>query len=280
MQNDWASENLRVIRTLMESSAVYRRALAPVMGAVGVTGIVAGVAGVALNFRSSRVFVVYWTAVALVCLVEAFLMMRRQALRDLEPFWSPPTRRVAQAISPAFLLGLVAASAVFMLDTRQRQSAQAVLLLVPAWMLLYGLGLHAAGFFMPRRFKMFGWGYILCGLEISGYLLCGTKSTGRAGASLWLRDHGGGVRRRSCGLRALSLFHGEARESFVNTKPFFQIDRVIHEKGRLPIMSLLAASPELSFIELRETLKMTDGNLRHAYQDAAGGGVGVGDEVV
>jgi DNA-binding MarR family transcriptional regulator len=47
----------------------------------------------------------------------------------------------------------------------------------------------------------------------------------------------------------------------VNTKPFFQLDRVIHEKGRLPIMSLLAASPELSFTELRDTLKMTDGNL-------------------
>jgi DNA-binding MarR family transcriptional regulator len=47
----------------------------------------------------------------------------------------------------------------------------------------------------------------------------------------------------------------------VNTKPFFQLDRVIHEKGRLPIVSLLAASPELSFTELRETLKMTDGNL-------------------
>lgn len=47
----------------------------------------------------------------------------------------------------------------------------------------------------------------------------------------------------------------------MNTKPFFQIDRVIHEKGRLPIVSLLAASPELSFTELRDTLKMTDGNL-------------------
>jgi DNA-binding MarR family transcriptional regulator len=47
----------------------------------------------------------------------------------------------------------------------------------------------------------------------------------------------------------------------VNTKPFFQIDRVIHEKGRLPIVSLLAASLELSFTELRDTLKMTDGNL-------------------
>jgi DNA-binding MarR family transcriptional regulator len=47
----------------------------------------------------------------------------------------------------------------------------------------------------------------------------------------------------------------------VNPEPFFQIDRVIHEKGRLPIMSLLAATPELSFTELRDALKMTDGNL-------------------
>lgn len=47
----------------------------------------------------------------------------------------------------------------------------------------------------------------------------------------------------------------------MNPKPFLQLDRVIHEKGRLPIMSLLAASPEMSFTELREQLSMTDGNL-------------------
>jgi DNA-binding MarR family transcriptional regulator len=47
----------------------------------------------------------------------------------------------------------------------------------------------------------------------------------------------------------------------VNPEPFLQIDRVIHEKGRMAIMSLLAASPELSFTEMRETLAMTDGNL-------------------
>ena len=47
----------------------------------------------------------------------------------------------------------------------------------------------------------------------------------------------------------------------MNTKPFLQLDRVIHEKGRLPIVSLLAASAELSFTELRDTLNMTDGNL-------------------
>jgi DNA-binding MarR family transcriptional regulator len=47
----------------------------------------------------------------------------------------------------------------------------------------------------------------------------------------------------------------------VNPEPFLQLDRVIHEKGRLPIVSLLAASPELSFTEIRDTLDMTDGNL-------------------
>lgn len=47
----------------------------------------------------------------------------------------------------------------------------------------------------------------------------------------------------------------------MNPKPFLELDRVIHEKGRLAIMSLLAASPELSFTEIRDTLRMTDGNV-------------------
>ena len=47
----------------------------------------------------------------------------------------------------------------------------------------------------------------------------------------------------------------------MNPELFLQLDRVIHEKGRLAIMSMLAASPELSFTELRDALAMTDGNL-------------------
>ncbi|MDB6020520.1 MAG: transcriptional regulator [Pedosphaera sp.] len=47
----------------------------------------------------------------------------------------------------------------------------------------------------------------------------------------------------------------------MNPEPFLNLDRVIHEKGRLGIMSLLAATPELSFTELRDTLGMTDGNV-------------------
>ena len=47
----------------------------------------------------------------------------------------------------------------------------------------------------------------------------------------------------------------------MNPEPFLQLDRVIHEKGRLAIMSLLAASPHLAFTEMRDTLNMTDGNI-------------------
>src|ERR1044072_6015593 len=47
----------------------------------------------------------------------------------------------------------------------------------------------------------------------------------------------------------------------ITALPTLQLDRVIHEKGRMAIMSLLAATTELSFTEMRDTLSMTDGNL-------------------
>lgn len=47
----------------------------------------------------------------------------------------------------------------------------------------------------------------------------------------------------------------------MNPDAFLNLDRVIHEKGRLAIMSMLAAATSLSFTELREALAMTDGNL-------------------
>jgi DNA-binding HxlR family transcriptional regulator len=42
---------------------------------------------------------------------------------------------------------------------------------------------------------------------------------------------------------------------------FDQLDKVIHEKGRLAIMSLLAIRQQWAFTELRAELRMSDGNL-------------------
>jgi DNA-binding MarR family transcriptional regulator len=58
----------------------------------------------------------------------------------------------------------------------------------------------------------------------------------------------------------------------MNSVLSLQLDRVIHEKGRMAIMSLLAASPELSFTEMREMLGMTDGNLSMHIRTLQGSG--------
>lgn len=42
---------------------------------------------------------------------------------------------------------------------------------------------------------------------------------------------------------------------------FSQLDRVIHEKGRLSIMTLLSTREKWSFQELKDHLTMSDGNL-------------------
>ncbi len=39
------------------------------------------------------------------------------------------------------------------------------------------------------------------------------------------------------------------------------LDALIHERVRLGVMSALAAAPELPFTQLRDMLKVTDGNL-------------------
>ncbi|MDB4665307.1 transcriptional regulator [Verrucomicrobia bacterium] len=47
----------------------------------------------------------------------------------------------------------------------------------------------------------------------------------------------------------------------MKTETFNQLNKVIHEKGRMAIMTILASNPEMSFKELKESLGMTDGNL-------------------
>lgn len=47
----------------------------------------------------------------------------------------------------------------------------------------------------------------------------------------------------------------------MNPESFQRLDKVIHEKSRMAIMSMLAATTDMSFTELRDALNMTDGNL-------------------
>ncbi|HEV2454780.1 MAG TPA: hypothetical protein VGY98_10985 [Verrucomicrobiae bacterium] len=150
MNSIWAEKNLETIRTLMERSALYRRALAPIMFFAGVAGTLATAAGLIFHLNSPREFSGLWLGTAIIVVIAALLIARRQALKDEEGFWSPPTRRVAQALAPALAAGLIAGFLVAWLGD-----------LTPfVWALFYGCALHSAGFFMSRGVRLFGWIYI------------------------------------------------------------------------------------------------------------------------
>jgi hypothetical protein len=159
MEPTQAAEHLQTIRTLMERSAIYRRALAPIMIYCGVVGILGGPVGGLLPIDSARGFVLLWAVVAGVALGGTFLLVRRQALKAAEPFWSPPTRRVTQALFPALVVG-----AFFgLILAFYSADLNVCSLLALLWCILFGLAINAAGFFMPRGLKLFGWWFILIG---------------------------------------------------------------------------------------------------------------------
>lgn len=156
MNPNAAAEHLQVIRTLMERSALYRRTLAPVMLYLGTVGTLACLGGIVLGIDAPAGFCGWWLSAAVLALSGAYLIVRRQAVRDGERFWSPPAVRVTQAMAPPLTAGLVLSLALLMLDAAPPRG-----LFVLANALLYGCAVHAAGFFMPRGMKLFGWMVIL-----------------------------------------------------------------------------------------------------------------------
>lgn len=154
MDTNWAAEHLQTIRTLMERSAVYRRALAPIMIYAGCLGTFSAVAGLVLHLNLLRAFIALWFVTAAVVIAGALYIARGQALKENEPFWSPPTRRVAQAVAPPLTAGMFLGIVLVRLGVRD------AIIITFVWLLFYGCALNAAGFFMPRGMKLFGWIYI------------------------------------------------------------------------------------------------------------------------
>lgn len=162
MEANWAAEHLQVIRTLMERSALYRRALAPLMLYGGMLGVISAVIGLVLHLNSMRSFAGLWLCTAIAAVAGSFLVARRQAFKEKEAFWSPPTRRVAHAVSPPLFCGMCLGVILALAGAGD----EFVMVLAFLWILFYGCALHAAGFFMPRGMKLFGWLFIAMAIGI------------------------------------------------------------------------------------------------------------------
>jgi len=164
-----ALEQLETIRILMERSALYRRALGPICLAAGSLGSIAALGAVFTGMDSSIQFAGWWLGTAFAGFGAALIIARRQAIREGEPFWSPPTRRVCTAFLPPLTAGALL-SVPFLLG---EDWARRVVWLLPAlWMILYGCALHAAGFFMRRGIRLLGWSYLLAGAALLLWWTC------------------------------------------------------------------------------------------------------------
>jgi hypothetical protein len=161
MKTDWAEQNLQVIRTLMERSTIYQRALGPIMWWIGGLATVSAAMGwwqaQSDGYYGDRFFL-HWTLTSVVAMGGAFGLARRQARKEGEAFWSPAARRVAQALLPAVVVGLIVTGFLW------KNGLYAHAPMVGLWAMLYGCAVHAAGFFAPRGLRALGWVAIACGL--------------------------------------------------------------------------------------------------------------------
>ena len=170
MNSNWAEENLQTIRTLMERSALYRRALAPIMLYAGMVGTLAAMTALIFKMNAAGPFLTLWLCAAAIVIGGAFFIVRRQAFKEGEPIWSPPTRRVVQALLPPFTVG---AFFTMLIALGETPKAHLDMTLPIVWSILYGCALHSAGFFISRGVKWFGWLYIIvaCGIILTWYFL-------------------------------------------------------------------------------------------------------------
>ncbi|MCE0482745.1 MAG: hypothetical protein LV479_00740 [Methylacidiphilales bacterium] len=160
---DYASQQLKVIRSLMERATIYRSLSAPtalVGGLLSFGGF--ATAYYAKHHRhqplSPNEFLIVWLVIlSLTCLTNAIFLSRGAAQRG-EPFFSSGMKCALSSIAPAFIIAGVLTFVV------HRPVHLALL-----WITLYGLGLLATQHFAPKSIVTLGAAFFLtgCGLMVT-----------------------------------------------------------------------------------------------------------------
>ena len=158
IDNDSASSQLRVIRSLMERATIYRSLSAPtalVGGLLSLSGFVT--AYYAKHHRhqplSPLEFLVVWLVIlALTCLANTIFLWRGSVQRS-EPFFSPGMKCALTSLAPAFF------AAAVLTPLLMHRPIQLALL----WITLYGVGLLATQHFAPRSIVVLGITFFLSG---------------------------------------------------------------------------------------------------------------------
>ena len=149
----------------MDRVAVYRRALTPTALWAGFVGVAGALIGVGFGPDSGVGFVWHWLVCGVVASIGALASVRREALRQKEPFCTPPSRRVARSVAPCVC---AAAAGTLIYALAGAPGADGPWIFAAVWTIAYGCAAHAAGFFMPRGVTLMGWIFVGFGVAAFG----------------------------------------------------------------------------------------------------------------
>jgi hypothetical protein len=152
-----AAEHLRIIRTLLERSQVYRAISAPAALVGGVLSLAVAARIYFLEGVSPTRFLLIWMAVLLVTAKLNALLLFRAALEKKRPFLSAEMKLALKTLMPALvgpgLLGLIIGY------TRGDLVAASLI-----WIIGYGCALLATASFSPPSLTRLGGCFVAVGL--------------------------------------------------------------------------------------------------------------------
>jgi hypothetical protein len=148
-----AMDNLRFIRSSMESAGSFTAV--PGRGGV-VMGVTALVAAVAAHLSASpRLWLGVWMSEAILALGIGLGFSWRKASRNSTPLLSKPFRRFVLALAPSVFAGALLTFSLYHGNMRP---------LIPAmWLLLYGAGVTSGGAFSVRVVPVMGMSFLALG---------------------------------------------------------------------------------------------------------------------
>lgn len=182
MNPDQAARNLEVIRQLMERPVRYstQSGLAAIFaGGVTLVGMAADWYFYKLFGPGHRAFwvnLLVWAGVFLLALAGTLGLTRWRELRQGMPFWTPAKRKLLLTIIAPFVAGVgltVAIAARWYLNTDDigelSSRANQWGLIVPCWMLFYGLACWQVSQYSTREIGVLGAAFIAAGLVAAGF---------------------------------------------------------------------------------------------------------------
>jgi MFS family permease len=148
-----AMDNLRFIRETMEAAGTFTAVSGWGTVVIGVTAI--GAAALAAITHSTTRWIFIWLCEAALSVVISVYTMALKARAAKLPLWSEPARKILFSFAPPMAGGALLTLVLF--------ERSMVPLLPGVWMLLYGIGVVAAGTFSVRIVPVMGLAFMIVG---------------------------------------------------------------------------------------------------------------------